>query len=291
MSELTAEEVNLLPSDEDIAFYQDNGYYISKKIFSDEEIDAALRGSERFYAGDVDEPDIELPDSFRPGGDYEGLRKHDYASFFNRELARLSRSPLIGAIAARLTGSDGIRLWHDQLLYKPVDEPGKKANVGWHTDRTYWKCCTSSNMLTAWIPFHDCDEAMGTITFIEGSHRWPDNTEGLDFFNPNLEELEKRFGTGTRPVVRVPAKLGKGQVSFHHCLTIHGSGPNRGDAPRRSIAVHLQDSDNRFQGDEELRKSGGKLLVHQNESLCRKVGGVPDFTDPAVFPTLFAAGS
>ena len=55
------------------------------------------------------------------------------------------------------------------LLYKPVEPPnGKPANVGWHTDRGYWKTCTSANMLTAWIPFHDCDERMGTITMIEG---------------------------------------------------------------------------------------------------------------------------
>ena len=35
--------------------------------------------------------------------------------------------------------------------------------------------------------------------------------------------------------VAMPMKAG--QVGFHHCLTIHGSGPNRSAAPRRTIAA------------------------------------------------------
>jgi ectoine hydroxylase-related dioxygenase (phytanoyl-CoA dioxygenase family) len=102
-------------------------------------------------------------------GEYgEGLRKHDYSSFFRAELATLACHPLIGAVAARLTGSPYIRLWHDQLLYKP---PVRRACVGWHTDRQYWLSCTSDEMLTAWIPFHDCPPDMGAIAFIDGSHR------------------------------------------------------------------------------------------------------------------------
>lgn len=282
---LPPEQLALMPTDEDVAFYLEHGYYIAGQIFTDEEIDAALRGSERFYGLDVDEPEADIPDKYRPTGDYgDGLRKHDYASFFNHELDRLTRSPIIGAIAARLVGTPAIRLWHDQLLYKPVDTADKKINVGWHTDRQYWKPCTSADMLTAWIPFHDCYETMGTITFIDGSHRWPDNTDGLDFFSSDLEGMEQRFDTGGRPVVKAPANLKKGQVSFHNCLTIHGSGPNKGNGPRRSIAVHLQDEANRYR---EHRRADGQLALHPNDALCRRVDGLPDYTDPAVCPVLY----
>jgi ectoine hydroxylase-related dioxygenase (phytanoyl-CoA dioxygenase family) len=285
---LTHEQLALLPSDEDVAFYREHGYYISKPIFTGEEIAALLRGSEAFYAGDVVEPPNPALARFRPTGDYgDGLRKHDYASFFSPDLARLTRSPLLGAIAARLAGVPAIRLWHDQLLYKPMDRPEKTVAVGWHTDRQYWKTCTSTRMLTAWIPFHDCDESMGTITFVDGSQAWPDNTEGLDFFSTDLEGLEQHFNTGGRPVIKVPANLKQGQVSFHNCLTIHGSGPNRGAAPRRSIAVHLQDDANRYQ---VYHRSDGKLARHANDTLCRQVDGLPDYTDPAMFPVLFREG-
>jgi hypothetical protein len=284
---LSDHERDLLPSDDEVRFYQEHGYYFSRKIYSDEEIDRALAGSERYYAGERDNP---LPEGTRffPGwkpemGDV--LRKNDYASLQNRELSAIVRKPILGAIAARLSGSPVIRLWHDQLLYKPVDTPDKPANVGWHTDRGYWKTCTSTNMITAWIPFHDCDEQMGTIMMIDGSHRWPDNTEKLNFFSHDLEGLEKSFDTGGNAIVKVPANLRKGCVSFHHCLTIHGSGPNRSTQPRRSIAVHMQDQSNRYQ---EQRRADGSLAFHYNDKLCRKESaGHPDYTDPAACPVLW----
>lgn len=276
----------MLPTDDDVRFYQEHGYYLSKPFYTAQEIDSALAGSERFYACDFDEPDLPQLEPFRPKSrPGDGLRKNDYASFFNKGLGNLVRNPLLGAIAARLTGAPSIRLWHDQLLYKPVESSDRKANVGWHTDRGYWKTCTSPGMLTAWIPFHDCDETMGTITMIDSSHVWPDNTDGLDFFSNDLEGLESKFNTGGRPVVKVPMNLKKGQVSFHNCLTIHGSGPNHGTSPRRSIAVHLQDAANRYQ---VYRHPNGDLARHANDDLVRKdENGLPDYTDPNICPTLY----
>ena len=282
---LASEILDLLPTDEDVAEYQARGFYLSRKIFTDEEIDAALAGSERFYAGQYEEPPLPGLDRFRPGGDYGSkLRKNDYSTFFVPDLAHLVHHPLIGAIAARLAGTPQIRLWHDQLLYKPMDGEGVKANVGWHTDRGYWKTCSSSNMLTAWIPFHDCTQEMGTITMIDGSQHWPDNTERLDFFMHDLNALEQNFVTGGREVRKIPMNMLKGQVSFHHCLVIHGSGPNFSGQPRRSIAVHLQDASNHYQ---EYRHGNGSLAHHCNDELARQVNGVPDYADPVLCPVLF----
>lgn len=281
---LTEEESGLLPSEEDVVFYRKHGYYHSRKLFTDEEIEAAIAGSERYYAGERDFPPPNgfETDGWKPG-DGEGLRKNDYASLRNRELTALVRKPILAAVAARLAGA-GIRLWHDQLLYKPVSTPGSPVSVGWHTDRQYWRCCTSDNMLTAWIPFHDCGEEMGTLTVVDGSHTWPDNTRGLDFFSSDLEGMERRFDTGGAAVTKVPMILAIGHVSFHHCRTIHGSGPNFGTAPRRAIAVHLQDQPNRYR---EYRFSDGNLARHENNRMCRQVDGRPDYTDPVICPRLW----
>lgn len=268
-----------------MTFFREHGYWFSGKLFGDDEIDAAVRGQDRYYAGERDAP---LPDGTTHFGwvpeHGDVLRKNDYSSLQNRELAAIVRHPLIGAIAARLIGSPTIRLWHDQLLFKPPDKPDRKAVVGWHTDRGYWKCCSSDQMLTAWVPFHDCDETMGTIMMIDGSHRWPDNTAALDFFSSDLDGLEKRFDTGGQPIRKVPANLKRGCVSFHHCLTIHGSGPNRSDRPRRSMAIHLQDATNRHA---IHRKPDGTQTWHYNDRLCRQIDGHPDYTDPAVCPVLW----
>lgn len=287
---LSEEEATLLPGDDDVAFYHDHGYWQTGKIFTDEEINAAVTGSERFYAGERNDfpppHGREIPEGWVPDqGD--GLRKNDYASLQNRPLAALVRKPLLGAIAARLAGAP-IRLWHDQLLYKPPTQGAGSANVGWHTDRQYWRTCTSDNMLTAWIPFHDSFEEQGTITMIDGSHRWPDMADELDFFNVDLNALEARFNSKGEAIVKVPMNLPKGHVSFHHCRTIHGSGPNRGTTPRRSIAVHLQDDANRYR---EFRDARGNLAGHVNNRLCLTVDGHPDFTDPEVCPPLWPVGS
>jgi ectoine hydroxylase-related dioxygenase (phytanoyl-CoA dioxygenase family) len=275
----------LLPTDQDVARYQECGYYLSPVILSEEEIDAAVAGSERFYAGDVTDPGIAALERYRPTGTVpDGLRKNDYASFFCPELAALTRQPILGAIAARLTGSTSIRLWHDQLLYKPTDRPEKQARVGWHTDRQYWMCCRSDAMLTAWIPFHDCNEAMGSIAFVDGSNRWTEPSKGLNFFSNDLEAIEQGFASGDRPVVKTTMTFRKGQVSFHNCRTIHGSGPNVLAAPRRAIAVHLQDEANHYR---EYVREDGQLARHNNNALCRQADGVPDYTDPAICPVLY----
>jgi len=82
--------------------------------------------------------------------------------------------PVIGAIAARLTGSATIRLWDDQLVQKAPAVGSTGPVVGWHTDRAYWMTCTSEEMLTAWIPFRDCPEEIGPVLHVSGSHRWPE---------------------------------------------------------------------------------------------------------------------
>ena len=284
---LTDAQQRLLPTDNEVDFYREHGYYVSPVLFTEQELSVILDASERFYRSEVDEPAATVPDRYRPTGKYgPGLRKHDQSSMFSKQLRMLATSPLLGAIASRLSGSPQIRLWHDQLLYKPTDSPEKQSNVGWHTDRGYWKTCTSQNMVTAWVPFHDCDEEMGTITMVDGSHLWPDNTDGLNFFSNDLEGLERNFITGGKPVVKIPINLLKGQVSFHHCLTIHGSGPNRRTEPRRSMAVHMQDQANRYK---EYRYPDGRLARHDLDVLCRKLGDYPDYSDPDFCPVLYSS--
>ncbi|MCI0665067.1 MAG: phytanoyl-CoA dioxygenase family protein [Acidobacteria bacterium] len=284
---LSPEQYTLFPSDEDVRFYREHGYYVSKKIFSHDEIDEARYGSKRYYVG---ERDFSMHNLIKPfegwtPKDGEVMRINDYVSLQNREVSDLVRNPLIGAIAGRLSGCPEIRLWHDQMIYKPAGESGKQAGIGWHTDRAYWSTCSSSNMLTAWIPFDDTDESMGTLEFIDGSHTWSGDFIFKGFHSRSLEETEREIGRSGRQITRVFMNLKKGQVSFHHCLTIHGSGPNYNQIPRHSLSVHLQDVTNSYL---EYRKENGEPVWHRNDMLCRSVNGKPDYTDPDICPTLWA---
>ena len=99
---LTPEQDELLPSQEDVAFYREHGWYISKHILTDEDIQEAIYGSQRHYAG---ERDAILPVSggyldWKPEhGDV--LRQNDYVSLQNDQMRNLVFNPLIGAIASR----------------------------------------------------------------------------------------------------------------------------------------------------------------------------------------------
>ncbi|MBA3920877.1 MAG: phytanoyl-CoA dioxygenase family protein [Nostocaceae cyanobacterium] len=287
---LSPEQLALLPTDEDVAFYEEHGWYISKKVLSDEIIDEAIRGSERYYLG---ERDMQLPittgyTDWKPE-DGDIVRNNEFVSLQNRQLRQLGLQPIIGAIAARLARTNEIRLLDDQLVYKPpTDENGKSA-IGWHADRAYWATCSSHNLLTAWIPFHDCDELRGPLVVLDGSHKWSGMENTRFFNNYKLAEMEQMFCQPGRQVVKVPMELKKGQVSFHHCWTIHGSYPNRSDSFRLAMAVHLQDQANHYH---PFWNHKGEEIHIVDEALCRKLpNGDPDFSDPAVFPVLWTSDS
>ncbi|MDF5719569.1 MAG: phytanoyl-CoA dioxygenase family protein [Rhizonema sp. PD37] len=291
--ELTAEEQAFLPSEEDVAFYRKHGWYISKKIYSDEEIDKAIWGSERHYAG---ERDAKLPVPLKPFEDWtqeqgDCLRINDYIVQLNVQIHELAMKPILGSIASRLSGSDQMRLFHSSLLYKPPDNNPARTTIGWHYDRAYWVTCTSDDMLTAWIPLHDCDESMGTITMIDGSHLWakdesPDRLHS-HFVNSDVKELDRRLISKSRgkPIHKIPMNLKKGQVSFHHCLTFHGSAQNQSSNPRIAIALHLQDRNNRYR---VHKLKNGKVHVYNNDLMCRKLDdGSPDYADPVFCPVIW----
>lgn len=288
---LTENPTALLPTEEDVAFYEEHGYYVSGKILPDEIIDAAVAGAERHWNGDRDWP-LPINSGFadwKPS-DGSGIRNSEYTALQNRDIRALVEYPLIGAIAARLARSPEIRLWDDQLVSKPPSPGEGGPVVGWHTDRAYWMTCTSEDMLTAWIPLHDCPVEMGPVIYIDGSHRWP-GTETMRHFNsPDLDSLHSSLKGGDErdleSTKRVIA-LEKGQMSFHHSRLIHGSDVNHGTFPRTSIALHMQDEKNRFR---DFRNEAGELWHITNDELCRKdAAGKPDYTDPAVFPVLYRA--
>ncbi len=281
----TAAIADLLPTPEEIKRYRQCGYYISKKIFSPEELDAAIAASERYYEG-LQGREIALPNgrtyslAWHPGDGPDRLRKNDFSTLVVPELDALLRKPILGLIAALLCGED-VRLWHDQLLYKPPSNDTAPQSVGWHTDYGYWRTCSAEDMLTAWVPFTDMDESIGSITFVEGSLHWPENNH-LNFFSPDLDGLEKQFNSGGAPVVKVPALLERGQVTFHHCKTIHGSGPNYTQQPRRSIALHLQPASNEYRAVYD----GDQLVSHPNDALTRDEQDRPNYADATYCPLI-----
>jgi ectoine hydroxylase-related dioxygenase (phytanoyl-CoA dioxygenase family) len=287
---LTPEQQALLPTEEDICFYEEHGWYISPSVIPETIIAQAIAGSQAFYDG---VRDAVLPmntgySNWQPE-DGDVVRNNEFVSLQKTELKQLALQPIIGAIAARLARTSEIRILDDQLVYKPSAQVGQKVSsaVGWHSDRAYWSTCSSDNLLTAWIPFHDCDEERGPLVVLDKSHRWSGLQSMRHFNNPNLGELTDQLQTEGKQVVKIPMTLKKGQVSFHHCWTIHGSYPNRSQYHRQALAVHLQDRENHYR---PYTSPQGKEIHIFDEQLCRQLSnGNPDFSDPQIFPVVWAA--
>lgn len=291
---LTERDRALLPSDEDVLRYAERGWYLSEKLLTDDEVDALTDASERFYAGYRDrELPIRPPNlSYWEPSKGNIQRHNDYICYENDEIARILRKPIIGAVAAKLAQASEIRLFQSTLIYKPPTVGEETNLVPWHIDRHYWQTCTSDRMLTAFIPFHDCGIEMGTITMIDGSHRW-EEISGDDstrhFAQRDGSELERLLQATAEfndaEINAIPVEIPKGHMNFHHCRIYHGSGHNYSAFPRRAISYHLQDGENQWRS---FRKPDGSLLSYNHDVVVRKTAaGVPDYSDPVYCPILW----
>jgi len=271
------------PSRDDIVHFEEHGWVTSPCWIPEQLLDEAAEAVEAYYLGERDHL-LPLQGGFldwRPG-DGEGLRLNDYVSLQSDGLRQLVCWADLGRAAAALMRVELVRLFHDQLISKPPAEAGADTTVGWHTDKSYWKRCSSERMLTAWIPFQDCYEEFGPIAVIDGSHKWQ-NTDWMNtFVLQDLASIESRIG---HPIEARPLLLKRGQVSFHHARTIHGSFANRTPGFRTALAVHIQDGENFYR---RLGEEDGQVPVHMNDVLCRPLpDGNPDYADASICPTLW----
>ncbi len=240
----TLEEIDATVDETVISEYWERGYWISPKIFSDEQIELLRRAHDRLWANDFDHPYIQ-PQYGLHDTDMNSpkLRQQLNGFWLNDEIRKGVTSPIIGKIAARLIGVDSVYLWHDQVLFKPGtagQQTTNAANVGWHQDYGYWKASSTTNMITAWVALQDADLSNGGMRTIVGSHKWG-LVEGSDTFSVrDLEQLDHDYAAkGGGAWLDEPCILKAGQASFHHSLTFHGSGPNTSDQPRLCIIAHL----------------------------------------------------
>lgn len=280
--------VATIPTGEDITFYRRHGWWVAPKVIPDDVLDTAVLGAERHYAGERDYP-LLITGGYLDWRPEHGnvIRLNDYTSLQNDDIRQLVDLPEIAAIAGRLAQSESIRLFHDQLICKPAGLDADASRVGWHVDAAYWQTCSSRNMLTAWIPFQDCEDDIGALSFIDSSHLRSD-TEWMKTFNEHdLRALERAFGAGEADAgsAKIALRMRRGQVSFHHCRTIHGSDANRSQRDRLALALHFQDHSNRYVRHVD---SSGQRTVHINDLLCRKdERGDPDYSDPDICPVLW----
>jgi len=150
------------------------------------------------------------------------------ASFF-----QLIHNPTIIEEMAQLTGAKTLRIWHDQIQYKPATTGG--VNM-WHQDAPLWPILAPMTEVTAWVALDDVDEENGCMSMVPGSHLWGNHMDDLAKLT-SFDAMPSEYHGHKVEVRTCPVR--KGEVHYHHALTWHGSNSNNSVRPRRAIALHF----------------------------------------------------
>ncbi|HEX9655953.1 MAG TPA: phytanoyl-CoA dioxygenase family protein [Bacteroidota bacterium] len=166
-------------------------------------------------------------------------RVEEYTSMFTQvtniwklsaEMARFVLAKRFAHAAAALMGVPGVRLYHDQALFKPAG--GKRTP--WHQDQFYWPVDTT-NTITMWMPLVDISPTMGTMLFADGSHtNGPLLKEGIsDHADATLAQVIEK---AKYPITEY-GDFKAGDATFHSGWTVHSAYPNKSDTVREVLTV------------------------------------------------------
>ncbi len=217
--------------DDAIAFYQQNGYVKLKHVLSEDVLS--------YYGDVITELVFRLNTLIKPMEErttYERAflqimnlwREDDEARafVFSKRLAK---------IAADLMGVEGVRLYHDQALYK---EPSGGITP-WHADQFYWPLA-SPKTVTVWIPLQATPMEMGPLAFAEGSQHVEIGRD-IEISDESEAILARELQQQNFPLNDTPFDLG--EVSYHAGWTFHRAGANVSDRPRKVMTMIYMDKD------------------------------------------------
>jgi len=230
-------------SQEQVNGFRENGYLKIGKLLDDEtvellrrqydhEFDLARSGKSSFRNLAIDQTD-----------DLEAKNKAEKQMLQimqmcerNIHFRKLIYNDRVLDIAEDLIGPN-VQLFHDQALFKPARQGGP---VFWHQDNGYWKCAPA-NLISCWLTLDDVDLHNGAMQVIPGSHLHPlehEKSKSTDI----LFDIESRVDSSKAMVIDLPA----GGAMFHHCQTLHYTGPNTTDRQRRAFVIHFMPPGTRF---------------------------------------------
>ncbi len=214
---------------EQVKFFRENGFIKLKQVMSPE----VLR-----YMDDIITAEVN-----RHNTQHLSLDKRDtYGKAFLQIMNLWTKSDAVkeivfskrlAKIAADLMEVSGVRLYHDQALYK---EPSG-GHTPWHADQYYWPLA-SPKTVTVWIPLQATPLELGPLEFSAKSFQLPAGRDKKisDESQQFLEETLKKNGY---PHIVEPFELG--EVSFHAGWLFHRAGPNKTNRMRKVMTMIYMD--------------------------------------------------
>lgn len=218
-------------SQEQIDFYQKKRFIKLKNVFDAETL---------AYYNEVISKQVEKMNTVKTKVDERDTYGKAFLQLFNLwrendEVKAFVFSKRLAKIATDLMQVDGVRMYHDQALFKE----GGGGITPWHADQYYWPL-SSDKTITAWIPLQAVPKEMGPLEFSAGSHQI---VEGRDLkIGDDSEKLiaQKLRVTDFEHVIE-PFDLG--EVSFHSGWVFHRAGANITNQMRKVMTVIYMDKD------------------------------------------------
>ena len=146
---------------------------------------------------------------------------------------RIARHPRILDAVESILGPD-IMVFSGEFFIK---EPRTRHVVTMHQDLTYWGLGAIDGLVTAWVPLSPATRGSGCMEFVAGSHTRAILPHTDTFAADNLLSRGQEVAVDVAEADRTAIELQPGEMSLHHGLTIHGSGPNRSDDRRIACVI------------------------------------------------------
>ena len=216
---------------EQIEFYQQNHYIKLKQV-----IDAATLS---FFNDAISKRVAIMSNEVKPLEERSTYGKA-FLQLFNlwREdevVKNLVFSKRLAKIAAELMQADGVRIYHDQALFKE----GGGGITPWHADQYYWPLETDKT-ITAWIPLQQTPLELGPLEFSAGSHQIVEGRD-LEISDESEAAIQQKLRVTDFKHVIEPFDIG--EVSFHSGWVFHRAGANTTDQMRKVMTVIYMDKD------------------------------------------------
>ncbi|RZJ30322.1 MAG: phytanoyl-CoA dioxygenase [Flavobacterium sp.] len=172
----------------------------------------------------------------------------------NDVVRELIFSKRLAKIASDLMQIDGVRLYHDQALFKE----GGGGITPWHADQYYWPLETDKTV-TAWIPLQETPLEMGPLEFSAGSHMIIDGRE-LAIGDESESAIERSLRVTDFEHVIEP--FDAGEISFHSGWIFHRAGANVTNNMRKVMTIIYMDKDMK------LKKPENDNQIHDWNTWC-----------------------
>ena len=214
---------------EQISFYKENSFIKLKNVLTSD----ILEYFNKVISKQVDELNtVQIPLE----------KRNTYGKAFiqicnlwkqNEKIQKIIFSKRLAQIASDLMQVNGVRLYHDQALFK---EAGG-GFTPWHADQYYWPLATDKTT-TLWIPLQETPTEMGPLEFSAGSNKILDGRT-LAISDDSETIIKEKLRIENFKHVVEPFNIG--EVSFHAGWLFHRAGANNTNKHRKVMTTIYMD--------------------------------------------------